>query len=322
MTLTRRIAAAADRATTRLVRLEILVLALGIPLFGAFYLVDQHVDAGPSLVQRQVQAAERRVRTAPNSIQARLQLALAYRQDSRLDDALRQYDEILRAEGSHRAALLGRGGVLMAKGDLDSAAAAFRTITGAASTGEFAGADPQLAEAHYFLGSIALTQGKVKAALAELQAALKIDQTDADAWYLLGLARLKDGAAERAVPAFRRALLFVPTGWCEPYSQLAVAYSTLRQAPQAEYAASMVDFCQKRPAEAKRRLQALAAGPVAVDAMLGLGMIAESSSERAEAVGWYRRVLAADAANIGARSALSRLGVRPTPAGPAAAGTG
>jgi tetratricopeptide (TPR) repeat protein len=298
------------------VRLEVLILVVVVALFGGFYVFDQRVDAGPSLVQRQVDAAEQQVRAAPNNIQARLALAQAYQQDGRFDDALRQYDEILKADGGHRAALLGRGGVLLAKGELAGAATAYRKITGVASTGEFAGADPQLAEAHYFLGSIALKQDKPTVAITELEAALKIEQTDSDTWYLLGVAQLRNGAAKDAVRSLRQALLFVPTGWCEPYSQLSAAHTKLGQRPQAEYAAAMVDFCQERPDEAARTLETLVTGPVAVDAMLGLGMIAESASDRTRAVGWYEKALAADASNIAAMSALARLGVGPTPTAP------
>jgi tetratricopeptide (TPR) repeat protein len=316
MKLFRRSAPASNRTVSRLMGLGVLTLAIGIPSFGVLYYHDQHVSAGPSLLARQTQSAEVAVRKTPNNVGARLTLAAVYRSDKRLDDALKQYDEILRVEGSERSALMGRGGVLMAKGDLKGAATAYRKITQAGAKGEFAGADSQLQEAHYFLGSIAVTQHQTVDALTELQAALKINSSDSDALYLVGVARLQQGNPQLAVDAFKQALLFVPTGWCQPYSQLAKAYGKLAQVPQATYAGAMVDFCQKRPADAKRQLKTLTAGPVAVDAMLGLGLIAESTSSRVDAATWYKKVLAVDAANVNAISALSRLGV-PPPAGTA-----
>ena len=57
-----------------------------------------------------------------------------------------------------------------------------------------------------------------------------------------------------------------------------------------------------------RRLTALTSGSAAIDAMLGLGMVAEASSNRDEAVSWYRKVLAADAKNTTA------IGSGPVPA--------
>jgi tetratricopeptide (TPR) repeat protein len=299
---------------SRMLRLGVLVLAIGGLSFGAFYYQDQHVDAGPSLVSRQIEGAEQAVRKTPSDVGVRLQLAAAYEADKRQDDALKQYDEILKADGTNKTALLGRGAVLIAQEDLTAAAVTFHKITGAARTGEFAGADPQLEEARYYLGSIALTQGKAKEAITELQGALKIDRTDSDTWYLLGVAQLKEGSPKLAVDSLNRAVSFVPTGWCEPYSQLALAYGKLSQAPQATYAGAMANFCNKKSADAKRELKALTTGPVAVDAMLGLGLIAETESNNAEAIAWYKKAVTVDRKNIPAISALSRLGVGPSAA--------
>ena len=312
MKLSRRSTSVPDATTSRLPRLLTLVLVVGMLAFGVFYYQDQHVDAGPSLVGRQTQRAEAAVRKAPSNISARLALATAYRADKRIDDALKQYDEILKADGNYRPALLGRGNVLMAKGDLKAAAATYHKITDVGSKGEFAGADPQLQEAHYYLGSIALKQGKTKVAVTELGAALRIDRTDSDALYLLGVAQLKDGAPKLAVDSLNQALLFVPTGWCEPYSQLAMAYGQLANAPKATYAAAMADFCHKKPIEAKRQLTTLTTGPVKVDALLGLAYIAETESNNPAALSWYKKVLTVDRKNVTAISALSRLGAGPT----------
>jgi len=293
--------------------LGVLVLVIGIAAFGVIYYQDQHVDAGPTLVERQIAGAEAAVKKAPNDIGARFQLATAYRSDRRNDDALKQYDEILKADGSNRAALLGRGGILITKGDLTAAAGTYHKITDKTVKGEFADADPALAEAHYFLGSIAVTQGKAQVAITELQAALKIDRTDSDALYLLGVAHLKNGESKLAVDYLKQALMFVPTGWCEPYSQLVVAYGKLANAPQKTYASAMANFCLKKPAEAKVQLTTLVKGPAAIEALLGLGLIAETESSNPEAISWYKKVLTVDRSNVSAISALSRLGVGPTP---------
>ncbi|MEO8107963.1 MAG: tetratricopeptide repeat protein, partial [Actinomycetes bacterium] len=169
-------------------------------------------------------------------------------------------------------------------------------------------------------GSILVKQGKTKEAITQLQKALTIDATDSDALYLMGVAQLKEGSPELAVTSLKRALLFVPTGWCEPYSQLAVAYGKLAQAPQKTYAAGMASFCLKMPAEAKTQLLTLITGPVKVEALLGLGQIAELESDKTEAVSRYKQVLTFDRTNATATSALSRLGVTSTP-GPTSTAT-
>jgi len=293
-------------------RLGTLVLVVGVLAFAGIYYQDQHVDAGPSLVGRQIEGAEAAVRKTPNSLEVRLQLAAAYLQDKRPDDALTQNDVILKADKANRPALLGRGHILIDKGDLKAAAVTYHMITDVAATGEFAGADPQAQEAHYYLGSIAVTQGNTKVAIAELNAALKIDKTDSDALYQLGLARLKEGSIQLAVDSFKQALLFVPTGWCEPYTQLNLAYTKLADAPEATYSGAMANFCHKKPAEAKRQLNTLTTGPVKVDALLGLGLISEMESSNPEAIAFYQKVLTIDRTNVGALSSLSRLGVTPT----------
>ena len=308
----RQTASASDRRLSSALRLGVAVLVIGALAFAGIYYKDQHVSAGPSLVERQIEGAEAAVKKTPNNIETRLQLAAAYLQDKRPDDALAQYDEILKADKGNRTVLLGRGRILFGKGDLAAAFTSYHKITDVASKGEFAGADPQAQEAHYYLGSIALKQNKPTIAITELQKALKIDATDSDSLYLTGVAQLKLGAPKLAVEAFKKALLFVPTGWCEPYTQLNLAYTKLGNAPQATYDGAMASFCLKKPAEAKRQLNTLITGPVKVDAMLGLGLFAEMETSNPEAISWYQKVLTVDRKNVNATSSLSRLGVTPT----------
>lgn len=304
---------ASDRRLSNLLRLGVAVLVIGALAFAGIYYKDRHVDAGPSMVERQIAGAEAAVKKTPNNIQTRLQLAAAYVQAKRPDDALAQYDEILKADKGNRTAVMGRGSIQTAKGDLAAAAKSYHQIIDVAAKGEFAGADPVAEEAYYYLGSVLVKQGKLKEAITQLQKALKIDSTDSDALYLVGVAQLKQGEPKLAVTALKRALLFVPTGWCEPYSQLAVAYGKLAQAPQKTYAAGMASFCLKKPAEAKTQLTTLITGPLKVEALLGLGQIAESQSSKPEAVSRYKQVLTFDRTNATATSALSRLGVGSTP---------
>ena len=312
MKLSRRSTSAPDRMASRLPRLLTLVLVVGMLAFGVFYYQDQRVNAGPTLTGLQIAGAEAAVKKTPNNLAVRLQLAAAYLQDKRPDDALKQYDVVLTADKANRQALLGRGHILIVKGDLKAASATYHKITDVAAKGEFSGADPQAQEAHYYLGQIAVTQGNTKVAITELQTALQMDKTDSDALYLMGLARLKEGSTQLAVDSFKQALLFVPTGWCEPYSQLQLAYGKLANAPEATYAGAMADFCHTKTIEAKRQLNTLTTGPVKVDSLLGLGLIAETESANAEAISWYQKVLKVDPANISAISSLSRLGVAPT----------
>jgi tetratricopeptide (TPR) repeat protein len=313
MKMSRRSPSVPDEKPSWLLRLGVLTLVIGVAGFGTIYYQDQHVSAGPSMIDRQTTTAETAVKNAPNNINARLTLAAAYQLDKRSSDALNQYNIILTAAKGNRFALLGQGSVLVAQGNLTAAAASYKQITAGNAKGEFAGADPQLQEAYYNLGSIAVKQRRTTDALFELQAALGIDPQDSDSLYLMGLAQLQAGKPQLAIDAFTKAVEFVPTGWCEPYTQLALAYGKLHKAPQATLNSGLADFCHSKTTDAKRQLMTLIKGPQAVNAMLGLALIAETDSNHAEAITWYKKVLTIDHTNVVAIAAIKQLASGPTP---------
>jgi tetratricopeptide (TPR) repeat protein len=308
-----RTTSASDRRLSLLLRAGVVVLVVGVAAFGTIYYQDQHVSAGPSMIDRQTTSAEAAVTKTPNDINARLTLAADYQLNQRSSDALAQYDIILKAAKGNRFALLGQGSVLIAQGNLTAAAASYKQITTENAKGEFAGADPQLQEAYYYLGSIAVKQGKSTEAILELQAALGIDPQDSDSLYLMGLAQLKAGKTQLAIDAFTKAVAFVPTGWCDPYTQLALANGRLKRAPEATYNAGLADFCHKKPADAKAKLMTLVKGTQGVNAMLGLALIAETDSSHAEAITWYKKVLTVAPTNAVAVAAVKQLATGPTP---------
>ena len=302
-----------DRTLNRMLRITAGVLVVMVIGFGAFYYLTQHVSAGPSLIDRQVHSAEAAVRQAPNNLDARLQLATVYTADKRYSDAMDQYDAILTASKGNRSALLGKGQVLIAENKLADAVAAYTTITKQNATGEFAAADPELQEAYYYLGVIAVKQHKPTDALTALDHALKIEPTDSDALYQVGLARLETNNPKPAIQSFKQALMYVPTGWCDPYVQLQSAYTKLGSTDEAAYAGAMNDYCKTRSASAKTALEKLATGSAGVDAMTGLAVIAQAEGNNDQAISWYKKVLAVDKTNINAMSSLAELGVGPAP---------
>jgi tetratricopeptide (TPR) repeat protein len=296
-----------EQTLDRLIRIGLKAVVVGIAVAAVVYFVERR-DTSPSLVDRQISAAEAAVREQPAETGLRLRLADMYRAAKRPADALDQYEAVLKVEAGQSTALLGRGEVLAETGDPAEASRSFEEIIRRATDEQYAGVDPQLEAAYYGLGSAMLKRGKAKDARRAVEKAVEIEPTDADAWYLLGVAALKAGAYERAVKALREAVLFVPTEWCQPYEALSKAYAAQHRKPQAEYATAMVELCSGDPAAATRRLRHLTSGPIAVDAMLGLGMAAEKESHRASAARWYRKVAAADPENFNAQSGLTRLG--------------
>jgi tetratricopeptide (TPR) repeat protein len=296
-----------EQTLDRLIRTGLKVAAVGIVLAAAVYILDRPAST-PSLVEKQIAAGEKAVRGHPSNLGLRLHLAEIYRAANRPESAVEQYDAVIKAE-PNMAALVGRGEVLAAKGELAAARASFEKTITMVGGKEYAAVNPELESSYYGLGSVMLKQHRPKEAMREVKKALHIEPADADALYLLGTAAVEAGAYGQAVHALQQAVLFVPLGWCGPYKELVDAYRGRHLGAQTEYAGAMVELCEKKPASASRRLERLTAGPVAVDAMVGLGMAAEEESRRASAAHWYKRVLAADPGNFYARGGLSRLGV-------------
>jgi tetratricopeptide (TPR) repeat protein len=293
----------------RLALAAALVLLVCTPIVAIGYLLDQHTDPGPTLADRRSADLEDAVRKQPRDIGLRLSLAATYLAAERSQDALGQYDAIIKVAPDNAVALLGKAGILEDGGDLAGAKPLYQHAVDVRKDGEMAKADADLQQAYYGLGSIAVKQGGFADAIAALESSVRIDSTDADAWYLLGVAQLGDGSPEQAVQAERKAVMFVPTEWSEPYETMAKAYAAQGLTANVAYALAMVDLVAKRYPEARQRLLPLANGPAAADATLGLGLVAEKQGDTADAIGWYRKALALDPHSLSASGGLGRLGI-------------
>jgi tetratricopeptide (TPR) repeat protein len=312
-----------DRTIDRAIRVLAIVLPVGLLVFGAFYWLDRHPAAGPSLRDREVSAAEQAVRENPNDLTMRNYLGAAYVSAGRVQDGIDQFTVVLDASPSDRPALLGRGLAYMQLESYDAAVADFQTLIDTNQGGEFAATDPQLEQAYYELGVAELARGRAAEAVAAEEAALRINGGDADALYVFGTALIQTGDATKGVAALRRAVQYVPAGWCEPYQGLVDGYTALGDADGTTYATAMVALCEGRLDEARQGLQPLTAGPMKIDALLGLALVAQQSGDAAGAAAAYQQVLAVDPGNTSAQIGLSQLGwVEPgQSAAPTAAGS-
>lgn len=297
-----------DRGVDRAIRAIVLILVIGIPLVAFVYWSDRHVDRQPTQADRNVAAAEELVKKSPNDLSARVSLAAAYVSAKRYEDGITQFGEVLKSEPSNRPALLGRGIAYIQVEKYDLAKTDFQKLVDDAKGGEFAATDPQLEQAYYELGVIALKQGDAKAALDPLKAALAIDGGDADALYSFGTALIATGDPALGVKALKRAVAFVPSGWCEPYKGLVDGYTALGDTTGVAYASGMVDFCAARYADAKSKLEPLSTGAMKIDALLGLALVSAHAGDLAAATDYYQRVLAADPGNVSASIGLGQIG--------------
>jgi Flp pilus assembly protein TadD len=303
-----------DAQLSRWIKRLALLCFVVLVAFVAFYAVDRFRMPATPIMDRELAALEDAVRADPTDIASRGRLGDIYFLAERYDDAIAQYSEIIKAGKQDEAAYVSRGLAYERTGDLDAAAADYAKVIEVAGDAEIANVDPMLQTAYYGLGSIALAQDRPDEAIEPLQKALSIKRTDADTLNLLGAAYVKAGSPEKAFEPLRRAILFVPATWAEPYESLAAAYTATGEAEQAEWAAAMAEAIAALAeggsgdtSGAVARLQAIADGDAALDARIGLGLLAERAGDNAGAEGWYRRAIELDAENQAAQLGLSRV---------------
>jgi len=296
-----------DKQLNRWIKRIALLFVVVLVAFVAFYAVDCFRAPAPTIAERDVAILEAALVKDPTDIASRGRLADVYVASARYDDAIVQYNEILKTGKEDRAAYMGRGRALELKGELDAAAADYNEVVKLSTGGEMANIDSSLAAAYYGLGSIALQQDKPQDAVDVLLKALAIKRTDADTMTLLGSAYVKAGTPDKAIEPLRRAILFIPVGWAEPYQTLAAVYTAGGETELAEWAGAMAASQSGDTAGAVARLQALTDGKAALDAMIGLGILAETGGDTAAAADWYRKALEIDAESQSAQLGLSRV---------------
>ena len=312
-----------DRQLNKWIRRLVLILVAGTVLFTGFYFLDRWRAPATPIVDRRVSALEQAVRDNPEDIVARGQLADTYVAKGQYEEALVQYNAILETGKADEQAQYGRAGAYMGLEQLDLAARDYQAVVEIAKGGEMANVDPMLQASYYRLGDIALRQGKPTEAITQLEKALAIKRSDADALYLIGTAYIATGQIDKAETVLRGAVAFVPIGWSEPYAALADGFTRAGKTVMAEWAGAMADLAAGKPELAEPRLKAIVDGDAAVDAAVGLGLLYETNGDNAAAAEWYRAALAKSPDNTAARLGMSRVGVSasalpalPTPGAP------
>ncbi len=291
----------------RWIRRIALLFVVVLIAFVAFYAVDRFRAPAAPILDRELSALEEAVRTDPTDLASRGRLADLYLAAERYDDAIAQYTEIIGTGKQDEAGYVSRGRAYELKGELEAAAADYTKVVEIASPNEMANVDPMLQTSYYGLGAISLQQEKPKEAIDYLLKALAIKRTDADAMNLLGAAYVQAGTPEKALEPLRKAVMFVPLGWPDPYQALAAAYTATGDTDLAEWANAMVAGQTGDISGAISRLEAIADGDAALDARIGLGLLAESQGDDVTATTWYRKALEIDDQNTSAQLGLSRV---------------
>ena len=296
-----------DRQLDRLIRRVALLAVVVLVGFVAFYVYDRYRPPQAPIVDREVASLEAAVRADPSDIVSRGRLADLYTVKGLYTEAIAQYDQILETGQADVQAHYGRGEANRLSGQLDAATADYQAVVDALASGEQANVDPTLEAAYFGLGTVSLAQGRPQDAVGQLEKAKAIKPADADVLNLLGSAYLATGEPTKAIEALKQAIAFVPFGWADPYATLAAAYTKTGDAAHAEWAGAMADFSNGLTADATTRLQALVDGPAALDAAVGLAVIAETQGDLATATRWYQQALTIDPNDDAAKLGLTRV---------------
>ena len=284
-------------------------LALVLGLAVAVILVrDQLVSSSPSALEREEQELREAILENPEAPGLRVSLANLYLQEKRYSESIAQYREALKADEDQQDALLGLGMAYRGTGDSDQAITVFTRLIELNEDNQYAGVDLRLEAVHYYLGEIYLDRNESDKAIEELQAALAIEPTDADALYLLGNAVRAQGEYEAAVAIYGLATSFVPD-FKEAYEGMAEAAEKQGDSLTATYASAMAGLFSDRVEAAVRDLEEVVEqSPDHAGAYFGLGYGYEQLGQREKAVAAYRQSVEVDSRQYAAQSGLARLG--------------
>jgi len=137
----------------------------------------------------------------PEALGPHLNLGMAYVDENRLEEAIDQFQEVLKMEPNHTAARTNLGLALSRKGALSEAIEEYEKVLQL---------DPDSADAHCNLGGAFLQANRFPEAIEQYEMALKLDPHDVTAYVSLGLALDQEGRASEAIEQDEQALKISP----------------------------------------------------------------------------------------------------------------
>ncbi|MCX8007703.1 MAG: tetratricopeptide repeat protein [Coriobacteriia bacterium] len=182
--------------------LLVLLLLLAVTAAGGFALrgaLTRGKQTTPATVAESTWKAA--VEKDPEDLEARINLAYAYQQQQRWDEALAQYAEVLKRDPKNLAALYNKGVVLLQQGKTKEAEAALWDVLKTA---------PDHVLAAKTLGELYLSQKHYKSALFTVEPVLKTQPQYADLQYIAGYASEQLGKRDAAISYYQAALKFAP----------------------------------------------------------------------------------------------------------------
>src|SRR3990172_8075720 len=294
-----------DSGLNRLIIWSAALLVVSVVGFAVYYYVDQSGSGDSGLAERELAVAEQAVRDDPTNITNRLVLADVYFARQRHEDAAAQYEAALAINEKSTLAHVGLGRALMGTEDFAGASENFQKVIDLSKEEDISG---KLVQSSYFyLGNIALDQGKPDEAVEHFKQATALERTDSDSWYLLGTAYLQGGKLDEAIEALGQAILFVPN-FTEAYEALAGAFDQKGASAGALYARGTAAYSKGNLGDAGDKLEsAIQASPTLAQAHAGLGLVRESQGQKDAAIVAYQQALQLNPDDFLARGGLARL---------------
>jgi tetratricopeptide (TPR) repeat protein len=283
-----------DVRLARLGRRLLILTVLLLVAFAGYYAYDRYFVTAETPIDRTVRQLEDKVRQSPNDVEMRMRVASGYAQQHRYDQAITQYQEVLKLRSDWLPAIFAMASTEAARGNSARAEELYRLVADRYKDNQYRYATKELQVVYYQLGKFALDAGRAEEAVSWTQEALQVDPTDGDALYLLGQSQEAAGDATAAEVAYVRAAAFDPN-FLQAYAGLERTASLAGDTNQAAYARGMQHYASGNFGEALSNFQQLVnEAPDFAAAYEGLGLAYAKGNNADQAIKAFSAALERD----------------------------
>lgn len=315
----------------------VLVLVLGIGAYlGYMMWANERQRRLASPINTGLQELVVAVRENPDDLTLRIRLAQALSLAGRRNEAVKQYESVLKVREDYAPALAGLGTIALREQDYATAESYYRKVIEIASKDAASPNPTGLEQAHFYLGTALLEQKRYEEAASNFKEALRLRRDSSTTHYLLAVSLREMGLDDAYRESLGNTLLFDPKHPEANYDYGRILLEEGDVAGAAEHfrtsadAAPTVDIPRKaleelgpyskRLAEARRLAGsdrgkaieearvAAALEPRRTEVLVVLGDLYADAGNKAKAREMYTRALGIDADDDAAKAGLERVG--------------
>lgn len=292
------------RLGRRLALLSVILLLVSL----VYYAYDRYYISAESPLDGAVRSLEDKVRAAPNDVDLRMQVAGGYLQQKRYEQAIAQYEEVLKLRNDWMPAIFAEASAEYTRGNQARSEELFHRIADSYSTNQFRYATKELQIVYYRLGELALKDRRLDEAATWSAEALRVDSANSDALYLLAQSEEARGNAAAAKDAFLGAAGFDPN-FRDAYAGLERTATTTGDNSLAAYAHGMQQYAAGDFQAMLATFQGLVANaPEFSRGYEGLGLAYAKQNKADQAIAAFRSALERDPKLMLSRWSLHSLG--------------